>query len=477
MHTVRITIQSRFADLLAPVRARVWDVLVAHFTYEESRFEAGGTFGHRRRRTDRRVFGRLGRNRYWIPSFTVEPVAAELRRRGYRVLVDIDEGVWRGDRREVDWRVARAVAPGERPLVEALAGQHSGLLETAGPGQVVRAVELLCELHPRAGVLVACARTREASDLFRRLAPRLPGQVATMRQWEWHGTHRCLISSLLVPDVGHPGDWDVCVFADARQVAVPSHQMSLARLRHLRLFGFVPPGWQAGHHTRLILEGFIGPVVYRVGDGETPGPSVRVLCFRPPWSPPRGHELSPLERKRQSCWHNGPRNDAIAAVARALSAGDERTLWSHGLLLGDRPAALRQCMPPSVTVLVESPAHGRELLARLPGWRMDALVPGTPPAPGGWWVRPLDRVVLTTSAAARQPLLPADVLIRAERGEWPLSVPPFAPAAGGEILVIDLLDNADEVAARATRRRLADYAARGWTVERPPAARAIEHEG
>jgi hypothetical protein len=248
---------------------------------------------------------------------------------------------------------------------------------------------------------------------------------------------------------------------------VPSHWTSLGRLRHLRLFGFVVPGWQPAGRPGLGLQSFVGPVIYRVDDGRAPESAVRVLAFRPPWSPPCADDLSPYERKRQAYWHNHARNDALAAVARAWRGGDEEALWEQGLLLGQKPAGLWEAGPPSVTVLVESPAHGRELLGRLPGWRLEALLPKVMPATGPGWARPLDGVVLTARAAACWARLPTDVLIRADGGGWPLGMLALAPHAGGEALLVDVLDDADGPAAAATRRRLADYAARGWHVELP----------
>ncbi len=477
MDLITVTIQSRAAVLRTPVRARVWDVLARRLSYEANRFTGGGPFGHQRGRSTKHVFGRIGRNVYFLPAFAVDAVVTDLRGRGYQVRVTTDESVWLGDRREVDWRVLCEVRPGERRLVAALAGCHSGLLEATRSAEVARAVELLCRLHPRARVLVAAARKSEVRELYGLLKPRLGTEVATARNWEWGGANRCLVSTYWVPDVANPADWDVVVFADALQVAAPSHVPSLTRLRNKRLFGFVVPGWRAGPAVRLRLLSFVGPEIYHLGDGQGPGPAVRVLALRPPWAAPCPDNVSPLERKRRSYWLNASRNDALAAVARAFRARDQPTLWAHGLLLGDRPAALPRTARLSVTILVESPAHGRELLARLPGWRLEARLPGVESsAPGGWeaLARPLDGVVLTALAAAGWPRLATDVLVRADGGAgWPLRVAAPAPVSGAEALVVDVLDDADGPAAAASRRRIAEYADWGWIVEHPGGLAAI----
>jgi hypothetical protein len=71
---VRIIIRSRGAILRAPVRARIWDVLVAHLSYDENRFSVSGQFGHRQEKLPRHVFARLDRNEYCLPAFAVDLV-------------------------------------------------------------------------------------------------------------------------------------------------------------------------------------------------------------------------------------------------------------------------------------------------------------------------------------------------------------------------------------------------------------------
>jgi hypothetical protein len=229
--------------------------------------------------------------------------------------------------------------------------------------------------------------------------------------------------------------------------------------------------------ARLDLQALLGPFLSAPAGPRGVEPRVTVRWARPPWSPPLG-ELSPLERKRAAYWLNQPRNDFLATVVAALSAGDREALWGCGLLLADKDANLLGDGP-AVTVLVESTEHGGELLRRLPGWDLVSEVPGAASAPNPWKLRPLDRTVLTYRAAVRRKRLDTDVLVVAG-AEWPAEVngfPPRGPGAGREVVVIDLADDFDNNAKEATRRRLRDYAFRGWVSAGGPRWAAQDGEG
>jgi hypothetical protein len=470
MATVIIRVRGPEAQIDAPAEVALREVLADLVTADLRRFGPGGDLGHRQRR-NRSRFYEIGSDGFaYTLQGLVGLVAAELRRRGHQVEVRHAEIVNSGPRWLVELGLAAQLPECERPLLGALDVRCSGLLEVRNMGDVARAVEILSRYHPAARFVVAAARKSEVRDLYGRLHSALGEQVATVKRWEWGGKHRILVASQTLVDICNSADWEVIVYADALQAAVPSHKGALARLRHKRLFGCIRPGRRYGRHTELTLLAGFGPVLFRFGQRARPAAPVRVLTFHPPCSPPCPKEACPLDRKRSTYWHNDARNQALSDVARAFREGQQETLWRHGLLLGGGPGLPGANRLPSVTVLVESAEHGRRLLASLPGWRLEAALPdGACPRGrgGGGWKRPLDGAVLTQTAAARLRAVVTDVLVRAEGGPWPLALPGLRRAGGGEVLLIDALDDGDAPAAEATRARLRDYASRGWAVEAP----------
>jgi hypothetical protein len=183
--------------------------------------------------------------------------------------------------------------------------------------------------------------------------------------------------------------------------------------------------------------------------------------------------VTALERKRAAYWGNAARNDFIATAARAFSECDEQALWACGLLLADGGIPLTG--RPGVTVLVESAEHARELLQRLPGWEVLDAVPTPPGARPAFpktpfKLRPLDRTVVTSLAAARLATLDVDVLVRAGP-ECPLELAGFPPHSAGprRVLLVAVADDGDGLARAAVGRRLRDYAGRGWASVGVPA--------
>jgi hypothetical protein len=89
-----------------------------------------------------------------------------------------------------------------------------------------------------------------------------------------------------------------------------------------------------------------------------------------------------------------------------------------------------------------------------------------------------DRMIITLVAATEALSIAPDVLIRADGMPWPLEVPALLRGTTGghqhKLLLIDLCDDLDEVSAKATRSRIADYQRRGW--EMPKVRQFLERE-
>jgi hypothetical protein len=169
-------------------------------------------------------------------------------------------------------------------------------------------------------------------------------------------------------------------------------------------------------------------------------------------------------------WTHDARNDGIAAMVKAVQQQDVPRLWECGLM----PAIEGHLESKShlrVAVLVESPQHGRELLRRLPGWKLTDAVPVKGTATQGrfdpfpeW---PCDQTIITHVAAANMEQdeeIDVDILVRADGSEHPLGTTKFPPRRvdGQQVLLIDVADDFDDEARAATRRRLSHYVERGW---------------
>jgi hypothetical protein len=232
------------------------------------------------------------------------------------------------------------------------------------------------------------------------------------------------------------------------------------------VYGFVRPGHRSVGHNRLLLERMIGGIIHRVGGPEGLPVEVRVLLVDAPAVHVPGEDVTALERKRLAIWHADRRNDLVADVAAALAAGDDETLWSHGLFLDDRdPGAEAAYRGRRVTILVESPEHGREPARRLPGWPLRANRPDSKLAS-----LPAHSIVTLVHAHgfAR---LDVDVLVRADGSAGPLDLGGFLGPSlerqGRPVVLVDFGDDGDDDATRASRCRLTDYQAQGWTVAAP----------
>jgi hypothetical protein len=357
--------------------------------------------------------------------------------------------------------------PGDRRFLEALATEPRGLIADRSGSELHEMIARICEVYPSSRVMVAWNASRRRLAVLRRYLRAAAGDpFHGPRTYPWPLEGGRLVCSLLQFDNLNTLDFDMVIFLDALQGLSPAHGPALARLRSQRLYGFIPAQICMNRGTWLRLQAVFGPLLYpRRG---TPGgrPEVAVHWLIPPWAPPAG-SVSDLERKRLLYWHNGPRNDLIAAVAAACSNFDASALEARGLFLAE--AGLRPAVRRAVTILVESTEHGLELLGRLPEWRLVSAAPasGTGPAPPQFCIGapPLHRAIVTCHAAASLNSFEPDVLICAGP-EWASQAvgryPGWCPTAWSRVALVDLADDYDGAARAAARRRLRDYAAQGW---------------
>ena len=269
----------------------------------------------------------------------------------------------------------------------------------------------------------------------------------------------------------------VVLFTDARHVLREGVRGRLLILRRQRVLGLLDERLVLSRRERLVIEGYAGPVIGRIGAPDDEPEDVRAV-FADWTGGERPDEPLGLEWKRRSIWGNPERNEATARLATALADGDLGTLWAYGLFL-DGELVLRPPADRRVAVLVESPEHAGTLGRLLPGWAVLAAPMVTDVAAvgraGAAGAGPDDRgdmprrAIVTCLHADRRGRIEADVVIRADGLPWPLDLPVAAPrpgrAEGRLVLLVDLADHQDRTARDATRARRLDYQNRGWIVQ------------
>jgi hypothetical protein len=466
------------------VPGEVKRLLATDLTYTPTNFVPGGPLGYRRRNKPVRLFHRDAKGDLWVPAGLVPLAVRKLEEAGCRVCVEYRYSL--DERARPSDPVLNAARGTDWDFLAAVAREPRGVVEARGAADVVRLVALLCRLFPHARVMIALnVGLKQMLRLRRRLQRAGAGRVDVLGYYPWPqqgGRLLCSLAHLDASGKAKHHDFDVVVLPEALQALAPEHTYALTRLPHHRVYGSVPVGAALSGRARLKLQALVGPVIYRSPDPRGDPAEVVVHWCQPPWAPPAG-DVTALERKRSAFWGNVSRNDYIAAVARAFSERDEKTLWGCGLLLADG-GGITLTNRPAVTVLVESTEHARALLRRLPGWEVLDAAPTPPGARSAFTVqrcklRPLDRVIVTALAAARLATLDADVLVRAGP-ECPLGqpeLPGFPPRSVGprRVVLVDVADDCDGLARAAVGRRLRDYAARGWASAGAPSSAV--HDG
>jgi hypothetical protein len=249
---------------------------------------------------------------------------------------------------------------------------------------------------------------------------------------------------------------------DARVALAETFGAPMVEEHGVPAFGLLPAGTPLSRRETTLLRARVGPLnIYRVPRPGSARRPVRVATLTAPrqWLTGR---LRGMERRRQLVWHGQARNATIAAAALAYADNDEARLGGLGLTVPTSGMGAT----PRVAVLVECPAHARSLLELLPGWSMYNAVPddnrtaSSAKAP----LTSLHRAVVTSVRAASLDALATDILIDA-RGDGPVDLsafPPTTTTGDGEVLLVDVRQEADRAAADASNDRLAEYCRRGY---------------
>lgn len=450
--------------ILTPAVPQVRELL----RYPVVEFGAGGPLGHRMEVIESdRLAPAFTRKRYSaakkrgevrevqvVPQGLVPQVVGLLDELGYAVeVVDL-----RGDSprwvRRADWKTH--VGREHRGAVEAV-GKHRSLRVVGYDGdRVADTIAGVARAYPAARIAVAVPTYALLWPLQGRLRSRLDERLGlyTAKEKTFGRVSVGLIDQL----PRGTGEWDVLVLPFAERTVSDSALRVVMSEQYRRVLSFT--------HTRRTSDAdlarrFLVIAEHTFPEEKEPVP-VTVVVLPSRGTRPGGETADAFEQKKHLYWFNVRRNRRIADVAKKLTNAKRKTVRA---LVGDDGPLVGQIVSAAktgVAVLVETPAHARELAALLPGWAVwtanDLEVAQPEPGCG----------VITTERAAQETVVRAELLLRATGTRWPLPDIgwPWPEYAESGVLV-DFADEFHHQAKKNAAPRIESYEQSGMTVYAP----------
>jgi hypothetical protein len=405
-----------------------------------------------------------------ILSGFVPRVSRDLVEAGYKLQVKDESDVNSPER---SWDAFNGADAHTLSLLRNLDREPRGQILISSRIDQIKAIVLINRFF-RGRIAVVCENRSEAYRITARLRSFIKGPIPIITKHFVASHTRLEVGTVDCIDFYFR---DVVIFARAAQVQGSRTLGNLyRRLKRQRIYGLTSDRERLSPRQHFFLEGLIGPVLGQLGGTRKRCREV-ALCLAN-WRC-KDHEYGPfgLAWKRDAIWHNAERNESVASIARALVDGVQQSLWEAGIFLESMSKTIAAGHPRKVAILVESPEHAKELIQRLPGWRimtshgktssMTSDSPGLLSRTGrADPIRELDRTIITIIEFRSLERLALDVLIRADGTPWPLSLPIISDRKQGEergpLVMIDFHDSFDSVALEATRDRLKTYSDQGW---------------
>jgi hypothetical protein len=424
---VNITVRANAAGMPGSLAEIARPVLTAR----HRAFSQGGTLGYQQSTSHEEFFEVDPDNGDLVfPAGLVPRVVRHLEQHGLRVQVNHD------DQRELLQTYLAAAQDVEcaPELRDALTTNTQGQILVPRAKDAIDVMEAICRIwRPRQGEIppsntqIVVRDKQRQRVVHRELSGRLDFPVLLPPEVK----AGCV--SVITPTYYGGGRlWSVAIF-DGPQPLLAGQNINAACLLSGQVKFCVRPEHETlDESSEIRVAALCGPVIYP--PERQPAAHVTVAFAQVPHiHAPRKNKLNALERKRCTIWHNDGRNDVIAAIARACVDGNAAALYEHGLFLDMDDQAVHQLLyGRDVTVLVESPEHGRKLLQRLPGWELAASIPdsrGVVEVPAGF-----HRCIVTETMAYAQafesvePLQEATLTAAREYGFWEGITPESANA-------------------------------------------------
>ena len=437
-------------------------LLAPYLEYRTTRFEKGGKLGYQEYEESDYLWGPDIRGGIGVPTGLVPRALQVLAENGYEVASKDHRRF--GKRFAIDRKFLKGLGDEDRRLVDLVRQNPLGQIEVAAFNDLIAAMRLIIYTYPQAHVLIPVATKTLARKIRQKLNEAVMDFDVRLLGRSWPTpTPRCLVCTYQPLSACCREDCDIILLPDAASLPSQRGQGGIATVnspgtdeRH-RVYSFFAQGMRLGHIGRLYLEAMSGPVIYHRSPART---RVRVLWLPSPRCPAIDKEVQALEFKREAYWRNDRRNDYVAAVARAFASMDTPKLRKYGVPSFGDDAVLGPASTPVVMVLVASTEQGRELLNRLPGWKLFDAVPehgGPDTALAG--DKPLTRWIVTETKAS-QNMIDADVIIRAGGSLGTRCLQGLAQQDdwdAGDIILVDFADGFSARAAEDARRRRREY--------------------
>ncbi len=402
-----IEIQTTHFAILEPVVPEIRDSLKSYVL----EFDASGPLGHTvtLARSDR--FSPVIRHSATsevlrLPQGAIPAVITYLKRLGYGVTVR--------DRRNdsprwvcaVDWksRVLRAV----RGIVARMESERALRVIVRNDNAIFEAIVAVAEAYPSARIAIAVPTYKLLWQVMRRLRSYFDGFLGlyTAKTKQPGRVSVGLIGQL---PRGNQGEIDLLILPYAERTVSDASLRIITSGQFLRILSFSRVRWTRDDDINLRFRVIAGGV-YPPEIEKSP---VTAIMLDTRGTKP-GTIADAFEVKEKLYWQNPRRNRRIAEVAKRLAMRTKKSIRS--VVNGDTELVtlILEASSTGVAILVESPAHARELAELLPGWAVwtaNDLEIKTPKKACG---------VITTELAADETVILAGVLIRATGTKYPL---------------------------------------------------------
>jgi hypothetical protein len=380
-----------------------------------------------------------------------------------------------------DFAASLRLGPVDQAMLELVHDHDRGLVRyKAGAVRPARLIAQVALAFRNMTIAVAAKRRADVRRLGRLLRKHLPGMVDIVDGPCPMRLKHVVVSTFL--GLGEPAieieKLDILIIPDAAEALEANARLAIPHAEGARLYGFMKIGRKLAPYDVDWLAALFGVediVIPRHGHVGRPIEVVAVKCAG---GQRLAADMGIVSIKRQALWRHGLRNRRLAALARALAAGDHQRLDAESRVvaacLAGRGGALK------VALLVENVEHALAIAERLPGW---PIVAGFHVATVGLpvWLAALlaqrqwtgagipARAIVTLAGLAGAALERLDVLIRADGGQH---VPPAldniviraSTPNRRPLLVVDVDDRHHPRLRQWARQRRIAYLERGWVV-------------
>jgi hypothetical protein len=332
-----------------------------------------------------------------IPNGLLSRCQAHLEHLGYTVQLDDHYPHARHSADRSFLQNRSSLSPSQEAFLDAVEASPYGQIVIDSEYQRAEYIAMLIDLYPRNGVLIVTSNARSAKRLVRKLRLTLTRRSISDDIREPAGRPNTLVCPGNIAQPYTADEFQIVIFADINVAAWKQFSV-LHRLRsglsdydcqvaegvQVDPIGILEPGWRNGPKRvygflyrdqqldplkRLEYESTVGPII--AGAERTIGAQEVDVIVDNQDGAMTVHYATTLDRKKAEIWENSRWNSKVVEVATACAQQDRNALDRLGIelpefggLWNDNPGQ------PTTVVLVESPAHGRELAKLLPDWRV-----------------------------------------------------------------------------------------------------------